>query len=105
MKLSVVGPNLPSTAETFHIHAEGCRDIATKRVYQNHRPGTPEGPWTMEAATKIEVCDGVYGLDEFETTSGAYLDDFKFFPCCGKLPTGTPVPLQEGDLMYGQPTE
>jgi hypothetical protein len=76
MNLSVFGPNLRRTGspETFHVHAADCADCR-KPVYRD------EPPMILEAATKVEVCDSVYGPEEFNCESGENLFDFKFFPC------------------------
>lgn len=84
MKLVICGPNLRTLgSETFHVHRAGCGDLR-KYTY------TGEPPMEVDTSSKVEVCDFVYGVGEFETLSGAYLYDFKFFPCAGDLPLGEP---------------
>ena len=80
MNLSVFGPNLrhSGSSETFHVHSADCADCR-KALYQD------EPPMTFEADTKVAVCDGVYGPEEFNCESGEYLFDFKFFPCTKEL--------------------
>lgn len=76
MNLSVFGPNLRQTgsSETFHVHARDCADCK-KAVYQD------EPPMSFAADSQAQVCDSVYGPEEFDCQSGEYLYDFKFFPC------------------------
>ena len=81
MKVSVLGPNGINDA-TFHVHAEGCRDIS--------RYGRIERPWSFEAesvqhATEVLYSDFI-GSDETAhdgeyTTWEDYVSEVRFFPC------------------------
>ena len=85
MRVSVIGPNGINDA-TFHIHAEGCRDIS--------RYGRIERPWSFDTqsvqhATEVLYSDFIGTEETFTagryTTWEDYAHDVRFFPCCGGL--------------------
>lgn len=86
MRVTVVRPT-PTTNETFHVHAEGCRDLNARRYRLD------DGGWTIDANTKREVVEDTYAdqIAENANTEGwntweAYAHDFLFHPCAN-LPT------------------
>lgn len=84
-KVEVIGPNLNSSGETFHVHAQGCSDI--KRDPKHYGYSQYRGQeWRMEVKSLTEICDDAYPPDDFECESGDYTYDFKVFPCVGNLP-------------------
>lgn len=92
MRVSILGPNLPrpfSDKGTFHIHAEGCRDIARYRI----REGSDQGGWTMDASSIEDIVEEVYGDVMGDYTPRApwdeYESDFHFAPCVSSLPRET----------------
>jgi hypothetical protein len=84
-EVEVIGPNLHTRGESFHVHRQGCADIKRdpKRYGYSQYTGME---WRMKVATLTEVCDAVYPPSDFDCNSGDYLDDFKVFPCVGDLP-------------------
>ena len=81
MKLAVIGPNGVSDA-TFHVHADGCRDIS--------RYGRLEREWTFRASSVREAVEEMFsdfiGTEETftngrETTWEDYVGEVRFFPC------------------------
>ncbi len=86
MRVTIIRP-FPTTNETFHVHAEGCRDLNARRYRLD------DGGWTIDAATKREVVEDTYAdqIAENADTEGwntweAYASDFLFHPCAN-LPT------------------
>ena len=81
MKVSVLGPNGINDA-TFHIHAEGCRDIT--------RYGRIERPWVFDAHNVQHAVEVLYSdfigteetcYDGRYTTWEDYVSEIRFFPC------------------------
>lgn len=90
MKVRVFGPGVPSSlrpkqgsGEEFHVHSADCRDC--------HRYGNIDGGHVMEFESRTEVADEMYAdiMAENGDASGAYLYDFRFFPCVSELPLET----------------
>jgi hypothetical protein len=82
MRVTIIGPNLRDQSKgTFHVHAEGCADIARSA---RRDPAFRDG-WTIEAASATEVSDAVYPPEDFGGESGDNVSDFHFAPCA-KLP-------------------
>jgi hypothetical protein len=82
-RVTICGPNLFGAPETFHVHAEGCRDLG-KRLYQ----GVRAEAWISEFSTRREVIEEVYSDIIAEQEDGsdyaswtAYVSEFQFFPC------------------------
>lgn len=85
----VFGPNLSAEGQrkgTFHVHAEGCGDIA------HYGPGTRYGGddpvgWLIEGDTQTveDVAEEVYPPGDFDydpaTGIGPYVDDIYVAPC------------------------
>lgn len=69
----VLGPNLPDQSKgDFHVHAEGCRDIA--RYPRSIRDGgTP-----LDVSSVEEISAVIY---DFEENPEQYAHDFYDFPC------------------------
>jgi hypothetical protein len=83
MQVSIFGPNLRDQSRgDIHVHAEGCADIARMACRE---PEYATG-WSMEAASRVEVCDAVYPPEDFGCEPGEYLGELHFFPCCDGLP-------------------
>lgn len=83
MRVSILGPNGINDA-TFHVHAEGCRDIA--------RYGRIERPWSCDTesvqhATEVMFSDFIGTEETFtdgrHTTWEDYVHEIRFFPCVG----------------------
>lgn len=81
MKVSVLGPNGINDA-TFHVHAEGCRDIT--------RYGRLEREWSFDAdsvqhTTEVLFSDFIGTEETFTagryTTWEDYVHEIRFFPC------------------------
>jgi hypothetical protein len=81
VKVSVIGPNGVNDA-TFHVHADGCRDIS--------RYGRIERPWSFDAdsiqyATEVMFSDFIGTEETFHdnryTTWEDYVHEIRFFPC------------------------
>jgi hypothetical protein len=69
----VLGPNLPDqTKGDFHVHAEGCRDIA--RYPRSIRDGG-----TLLDVNSVEEISAV--IYDFEENPEQYAHDFYDFPC------------------------
>lgn len=83
--VEVLGPNLHTTGEAFHVHRQGCADI--KRDPRGYGYSQYRGhEWRMTVTSLTEVCDEAYPPGDFQCESGDYIDDFKVFPCVGNLP-------------------
>lgn len=84
--ITVIGPNLPSGVNPnggdFVAHRTDCRD-ATK-LMQHYDVG-PHGGWDIEAATREEVAEAIYGdhMGEGTCTMEDAINDIYFLPCCG----------------------
>lgn len=85
MRVSVLGPNGINDA-TFHVHAEGCRDIA--------RYGLQERTWVFTAESVQSAVEEMFsdfiGTEETRvgdryTTWKDYLSEVRFFPCVDGL--------------------
>lgn len=87
MRVTIIGPNLRDQSRgDFHVHAEGCADIARMAVRD---PAYRDG-WTIDAASRASVAGDVYE-DIIAERGGEpvdYLDGFHFAPCCSELPRG-----------------
>lgn len=82
MRVTICGPNLRDQSKgSFHVHAQHCLDLR-KRV--TREPEYANG-WTIEADSRVEVCDVVYPPENFECESGEHLSDFHFFPCVTEI--------------------
>jgi hypothetical protein len=67
MQVSIFGPNLRDQSRgDIHVHAEDCADIA--RIARRE-PEYATG-WSMEAASRVEVCDAVYPPEDFGCEPG-----------------------------------
>lgn len=76
--VTIIGPNLrDQSLGQFHVHAEGCRDIARQFGYVH-----PAEMWTIAVDSKVEVAANVY---DFEDDPASLLGEFHFAPCV-KLP-------------------
>lgn len=83
MKVSVIGPNEVVDGFTFHIHAEGCRDISGY--------GPLERNWSFDAQSVQHVTEELFsdfiGSDETADDDGKYttwedyVNEVRFFPC------------------------
>jgi hypothetical protein len=84
MRVHVMGPNLPDTAESYHVHAAGCADVQRDRLYQGaeHRSDREA---TYDFVDLVELAGFVY---DFEDDPASQLSDFKVFPCAAGLPRG-----------------
>ncbi len=88
-QLHVLGPNLlgSGTAETFHVHAQGCPDVQRRRLYAGR-----EHDWdrthTYPARCLDDIVTAVYAdiIAESGDTPADYRHDFRLFPCVGDLP-------------------
>lgn len=83
--VEVWGPNLGTTDQAFHIHGVGCPDTKKGKYVRS------DGGWSVTVESKREVVEAVYDPDDFgydpeSSEYDVYRDDFKFFPCCGKVP-------------------
>lgn len=83
MKVSVLGPNGIDDA-TFHVHADGCRDIS--------RYGRVERPWVFDAKSVQHAAEVIFSdfigteetfTGERHTTWEDYVSEIRFFPCVG----------------------
>jgi DNA polymerase IIIc chi subunit len=89
MQVTIHGPNLNDQSKgTFHVHTAACRDNRKEVVYNGS-----ELPWTIEAASVIEVVEAVYADQMAEHQPGEkwadpenYVSDFHFAPCTAALP-------------------
>lgn len=82
MEVVILGPNLPTRDETFHVHRAGCKDLR-KMHYRNHL----EDP--IEMASHEEVAKYIYPPEDFEYDPAKWPEydlDFKYFNCCAALP-------------------
>ena len=81
IKVTTIGPNGISDG-TFHIHAEGCRDIKQRKYHRSEKYN--------ETITSVEqLVNDSYAdiIDENpDTTWEDYADEFKIFPCVGDVP-------------------
>jgi hypothetical protein len=81
-RVTVLGPNLNSTDETFHVHATGCADIRRSKVYV----GAVKWASQMEVQTLQDVVEDTY-QDQIAESEGLwatwepYASDFRVFPC------------------------
>lgn len=74
MKVTVIGPNLRDQSKgQFHVHAEGCRDIARQFSYV-----PKQDMWTIEATSQVDIAGNVY---DFEDDPASLLSEFHFAPC------------------------
>lgn len=82
--VEIIGPM--SRGTTFHVHAEGCADIARNREYRDIRPylWIIETPATLRLLVEDIFSDFIFSNDEepWET----YVSEVKVFPCVGALP-------------------
>jgi hypothetical protein len=78
MKVTVLGPNLPNTEYTFHVHKFGCADIKKMKTYVEH-----EGD-TLDVDDEYELVDIVGG----ETGTG--IEEFKFYACTKSMSAAKP---------------
>jgi hypothetical protein len=94
MRVTIVGPNLRDQSKgTFHVHAEGCADIARNA---RRDPAYADG-WTVEVASQDDVVLEVYGPDagDFDFNPddaddrAFYRSDFHFLPCASLPVEGT----------------
>jgi len=90
-RVQVIGPNLFGAEHTFHVHVEGCADIARKPMYRRADGLTDGG---VDLASKQAVVEYIYSDQIFSDNEGdpvwgkwdAYEPDFKWFPCLGEFP-------------------
>jgi len=82
--VTIVGPNLRDQSKgTFHVHAEGCRDLT--RLARSE-PEVRNG-WTIRADSIRDIVEAVYDPDCFqydpasEEEYAPYVQDFHFAPC------------------------
>lgn len=82
MKVTIHGPNLRDQSKgAFHIHAADCAD----NVKEETRNGS-EYPWTVEAETRRQVVEEVYGDQMSEGASyESCRGDLWFAPCLDPL--------------------
>lgn len=82
MRVHVIGPNLFGSNESFHVHGEGCADIARSPMYRGS-----EHKWDRENAqdfdSLVAIAEYVY---DFEDDAASLVDDFRVFPCASELP-------------------
>jgi hypothetical protein len=105
MKVRVCGPNLSSVAQkraTFHVHADGCRDLSKYGPYKvmgGDRPGDEET--LLDVDSQLEAVHIVYSdqIDEAvndirgqtrDDIASDYISDFWFASCCAHLPVDAP---------------
>lgn len=102
MRVTTVGPNLrDQSTGTFHVHAEGCRDLK-RAIYRFAESDTRDFP------TRRALVLDAYPPEDFQwdpaTEYGMYRDDFHFFPCVDALPEGDPQEEEETLCRYcGEP--
>lgn len=82
MRVTICGPNLRDQSKgSFHIHAAGCADLKRgARLEPEYRNG-----WTIDADSRLEVCEDVYPSDQYECEPGDFIYDLHFFPCASGL--------------------
>lgn len=95
-RISIIGPNLRGATETFHVHAEGCRDIARYGPYTTRGGELPpmtinlEGDDVAYEASRFVYADHIsdYGYEYDSPEAVTYWNDvahdFRIFPCVGK---------------------
>jgi len=88
----ILGPNLPASDATFHVHRAGCADITRSPVYRR------EEPWEIDVSSVREVVEAMFGPEagSFYEEAGLepddpdawrdYRSDFRFFPCVPVFP-------------------
>jgi len=105
-RVQVIGPNLFGAEHTFHVHVEGCADIARKPMYRRADGLTDGG---VDLASKQAVVEYIYSDQIFSDNEGdpvwgkwdAYEPDFKWFPCLGEFPdTEAPAVEAPADTTY-----
>lgn len=87
----VIGPNLSTEGEPFHVHAEGCSDVYRSRLYSGPEFAT-DRTTTYEFTGLRELVAAMYSdlmtddpsVDEDEYVT-ASLADFRVFPCVSAL--------------------
>lgn len=86
MKVTTIGPNGHDGA-TFHVHAEGCRDIKQRKYHRSEK-------YNEEIDSVREIVEGTYAdqIDESDADWQDYINEFEFFPCVGELPLEAEVP-------------
>lgn len=73
--VTVLGPNLnDQSLGQFHVHAEGCADIARRYGYL-HKAAEM---FTMDAESRLDVATTIY---DFVEDPASTLDEFHFAPC------------------------
>lgn len=84
--VTIYGPNLRGTRETFHVHASGCADLK-RGIYPQYK----NEAWDIEVGDLRAIVETVYDSDDFwygedpDEYWHALAYEFKFFPCV-KLP-------------------
>jgi hypothetical protein len=110
MDVRICGPNLwDQTKGTFHVHADGCRDLARYGPNKSMGGDVPgEQEMLVKDATMIDVVESVYAnqLDETateedsrETIREEWVSDFYFHACCQDLPYEQ-VEAEVDELVY-----
>lgn len=94
--VTVIKVGFGTDGEAFHVHGTGCADIArsyTGKGRQRHSEIYGDFPY----ARRVDIAADIYGdvicddprydgTDEsFDALAAEYLDEFRFFPCCGNL--------------------
>jgi len=87
MRVAILGPNLRTTGETFHVHHPDCKDLARRPLYRGHEP------YVVNVGNDVEVAEAIYdnGIMQEDETGADYLFDFKFFPCIDVPQHGSPT--------------
>lgn len=87
-KVAVWGPNLPRSAhgETFHVHADGCADIARNIGRGIYVPDSDMGGEVIDVDNTSQITTYVYPPGDFDYDPDGpefaiYDEDIYIFPC------------------------
>jgi len=81
-RVVVIGPNLPRSDESFHVHAAGCSDIYRSLDYRSHEFDSDKAN-AMEFNSVEEIAEYVYAdqIAEGGYDAADLINDFRIFPC------------------------